>query len=336
MLNTLINQNHIIMAKTVNPKSTKNEILDAYEELLTKVQETATEAPRRDMERKTNETIVKSASSHTFDGIVKHMADLKVQLSTELDKLTESFTTEHQQFADLQRAIALEKENLKNLYQLTAETDSLAAMLLAQREKKAQFEAEMAEANRTLETEMAEKRVSWKKEQELQTQQQKEYEESLKKTRKREEEEYAYSLAQQRKKENDAYTQKREQLEKELVQREASIAASEAELAELRKRVEAFPKEMEHAVKSAETTVNQRLTSQYEFEKQLNAKQLEGDKKLNEQVVANLKEKIKDLEANIKDLTVKSAAADAGVKDIALKALESTKGRATESRKGEE
>lgn len=324
------------MAKTFTPKSTKAEILEAYEGLLSTVQRNKTEDPRKDQEQKMKDELVKAASSQTFDGVVTQMANLKVQLASTLDKLSDNLTAEFQKFTDLKKAIAIEKDNLQNLYQLTAETDSLAALLLAQKERKAQFEAEMTEAKQLFEAEMAEKRATWKKEQEQQAVQQKEYDENLKRTRKREEDEYSYSLAQQRKKEADAYNEKQEAKERELVQREAAIATAETELVELRKQVAAFPKELELAIKKTEETVTQKLTTQYEFEKQLNARQLDGELKLNNQIIANLKEKIKDMEASIKELTAKAAAADAGVKDIALKALESSKVRIGESRKSDE
>lgn len=324
------------MTKNVTSKSTKNEILEAYEELLEKVKSTKPEDPRKEQEVKQNANLVKAASAQTFNGVVTQMASLKVQLTSALDKLSENLTAEYQKFADLQKAIAIEKENLQNLYQLTAETDSLSAMLLAQQEKKSQFEADMAETKQAFESELAEKRAAWKREQEQQTLLQKEYDENLKKARKREEDEYNYTIGQQRKKETDAYNEKREAKERELKQREDAIAAAEAELAELRKQVASFPHELEQAVKQAQEVVTQQLTTQHEFEKQLSAKQLEGELKLNNQIIANLKDKIKDMEATVKELATKAAAADAGVKDIALKALETSKVRIGEGRKMEE
>ncbi len=324
------------MAKTFTPKSTKAEILEAYEELLGTVQCTRTEDPRRDQEQKRNDDIIKVASSQSFDGVVTHMANLKVQLTSTLDKLSENLTAEFQKFTDLKKAIAIERDNLQNLYQLTAETDSLAAMLLAQKERKAKFDTEMSEAKQLFDAEMSEKRAAWKREQEQQTIQQKEYDDNLKRTRKREEDEYSYNLALQRKKEADAYNEKRELKERELTQRDVALAAAEAELVELRKQVAAFPNELELTIKKTEEAVTQKITTQFEFEKQLNAKQLEGEMKLNNQIVANLKDKIKDMEASIKELTTKTAAADAGVKDIALKALESSKVKVGDGRKVED
>jgi hypothetical protein len=324
------------MTREISSKSTKNEIMEAYEELLNKVKNSKPEDPRKEQEQKKNQDLVKTASSQTFDGVVTQMASLKVQLTSAIDKLSENLTTEYQKFADLQKAIAIEKENLQNLYQLSVETDSLAAMLLAQKERKAQFDAEMLQTKQAFDSEMTEKRALWKKEQEQQAQQQKEYEENLKKTRKRDEDEYAYNLAQQRKKEADTHNEKREAKERELAQREAIIKTAETELTELRKQVASFPKDLELAVKQAEQAVTQKLTTQYEFEKQLNAKQLEGELKLNNQIIASLKDKIKDMETSLKELTSKAAAADAGVKDIALKALETSKVRTGEGRKMEE
>ena len=159
-------------------KAPKNEILAAYDELLKKVQEKKTDEPKKVQEQQKQETVVKNAATLSNEGIVKEISGLKVSLSTALDKLNESYITEFRKFEELQQAIQIEKRQLEDLYQLSANTDSLSAMLLAQKEKKEQFEQEMANRKAELDekiktekerfdTEMAEKRNQWKKEQEL-------------------------------------------------------------------------------------------------------------------------------------------------------------------------
>ena len=133
------------MESNVTVKNTKNQILDAYNDLLQKLQVQRTEEPKKVQEQKKKEELVGSAKLLSNEGIVKGIADLKVNLSSALDQLGDSYITEYKKFEELQQAINVEKQNLEDLYQLSANTDSLAVMLLAQKEKREQFEIEMNE-----------------------------------------------------------------------------------------------------------------------------------------------------------------------------------------------
>ncbi len=334
------------MEPQVSTKSTKNEILAAYEDLLQKVQEKKTEEPKKIQERQKQETIVKSAAELSYEGIVKEVADLKVNLSSVLDKLGSSFVSEFRKFEELQQAIGLEQKNLEDLYQLSANTDSLSVMLLAQKEKKEQFEQEMAARKsefeerikndkERFETEITEKRALWKKEQEANQQKAKEETDLLKKNQKREEEEFQYNLKISRKKEADLYEEKKQKLEKELVEkkvafekefteREAKVKETENELNELRTKAAAFPSELEKAVSSSIKTTTEKLETTFRFEKELKEKETTGELKLKDQIIETLRNKIKDMEASLKELSQKTVTAEANVKDIAIKAIESS------------
>ena len=119
------------MESNVSVKNTKNQILDAYNDLLQKLQVQRTEEPKKVQEQKKKEELVGSAKLLSNAGIVKGIAELKVNLSSALDQLGDSFVTEYKKFEELQQAINVEKQNLEDLYQLSANTDSLTVMLLA-------------------------------------------------------------------------------------------------------------------------------------------------------------------------------------------------------------
>jgi hypothetical protein len=334
------------MEPQVSTKNTKNEILTAYEELLQKVQEKKTEEPKKIQEKQKQETIVKNATELSHEGIVKEIADLKVNLSSVLDKLGSSFVYEFRKFEELQQAINLEQKNLEDLYQLSANTDSLSVMLMAQKEKKEQFEREMASLKaefdekiktekEKFEAEIAEKRSFWKKEQEANSLKIKEESDELKKKRQREEEEFQYNLKVSRKKEVDLYEENKQKLDKELAdkkvafekeftEREAKVKEAENELKELRTRTAAFPAELEKAVSSAVKIATEKLETTFRFEKELKEKETAGELKLKDQIIETLRNKIKDLETSLKELSQKTATAEASVKDIAIKAIESS------------
>jgi hypothetical protein len=334
------------MEPDISMKNTKSEILSAYEETLKKLKEKKTEEPKKEQERQKQETLVKQAGAMSHEKINKDISGLKTEIASMLDKLNESFVAEFRKFEELQQAIQIEKKNLEDLYQLSATTDSLAAMLTAQKEKREQFEQEMAakkaeidaamkQAKIDFDEEMAEKKLQWKKEQEINQARQKEDTETLQKKRNREEEEYQYNLKQVRKKETDIYEEKKQKLDKELVdkkalfekeyaEREASLKAAEKELQELRATSVAFPAELEKAVAAAVKANTEKLLAEFKFATDLKAKETEGELKLKDQTIETLRAKIKDIEAFNKELTQKTTTAETNVKDIAIKAIESS------------
>ena len=345
------------MEPEISLKNTKNEILSAYEEALKKLQTQKTTEPKQVQEEKRQQEVVKRASDNNTEGIVTGIATLKLNVAKELDKLSEQLTAEHKKLEDIQSAIRLEKNNLEELYQVTSNADSLAAMLQAQKEKKAQFEAEIADKSSTFEektkndklifdekikseqesfeTSMKTQKELWKSEQLKWVEQQKELKEKTDKDRKREEEEYAYNIKLSRKKESDLYEEKKSNLEKELAEkkitfdkeiasREAEVLSAENELKELRVKTAAFSSETEKAVADAVKRTSEKLLLEFKFEKELTAKQTEGEIKLKEQTIDTLKSKIKDMEAIIGDMSKKTAIAETSVKDIAMKAIESS------------
>src|SRR5665648_522900 len=327
------------MTTEINLKNTKNEILSAYEDALKKIQNLKTAEPKQVQEEKQQQEVVKKASGNTTEGIVNGITALKLNVAKELDKLSELLTSEYKKLEDIQSAMRLEKQNLEELYQLSANADSLAAMLQAQKEKKALFEVEMTDRrsafdekmkadklgfdekikneSESFETSMRSQKELWKTEQQKWTEQQKELKEKNEKDRKREEEEYVYNLKLTRKKESDLYEENKASLEKtlaekktnfdkEIAQREAEVVAAENELKELRTKNASFPSETEKAVTVAVKNVTEKLQAEFRFEKELTAKQTEGELKLKEQTIETLKSKIKDMEASVKDIAMKA------------------------------
>lgn len=321
------------MEAKLTSKSTKNEILEAYNTLLKKEQQMKTEDPKKVQEQQTKEELVKKSKSLSNEGIIKNIADLKVSFSSTLDKMGDQFVAEFKQFEDLQQAINIEKKNLEDLYQLSANTDSLSVMLLTEKEMKQQFEQDATTRKQELEDqindekqkheeEMKEKRALWEKEQEERLLNINEENTKTKKEREREEEEYNYNLKLTRKKESDLYEGKKQIIEKEILESQAKMNEAETELLELRKESAAFPQKLDEEIKEAIKNTTDKLEQKYKFEKELNAKEIEGETKLKDQIIASLNAKIKEMEATLKELSQKTVTAEAGVKDIALKAIE--------------
>ena len=319
----------------ISEKSKKNEILAAYQELLGQIGQSKQESHQEEKKKQQEQDVVVMASTMTPDRIVKNLADVKVSIGQALDTLEQRLTDEHRKLSELQAAIKIEAARLKDLHEITLNADSLAALLLAQKEYKIRFEEEMMKRKVQFESEMTDAKEAWEKEQECMQQEQKELKESIKKARVRDEEEYTYALQLERKKDSDAYEAKKYSLEKELVEqqqdankefaeREASIKAQEDELKQVRTRVEQFPHELEKAIRETEKITQEQLERTYKYQIDLSAKEIEGERKLTQQMISSLQGKIKEQEQFIKQLTQKTDEASSQVQTIALKALESS------------
>lgn len=318
----------------VTEKNTKAEILKAYDALLKKVQEEKANVPKKVQEEKVKKETIEKVADINHGKITEEISDLKTSLAHALDELQSNLSGEFQKLEELRAAIAIEKQYLEDLYSLSANTDSLAAMLLTQKEKKEDFEQFMQEKEASFNKEVSEKRAVWDQEQAKYKAAEKEYAEELAKRRKREEDEYQYTLKITRQKEKDAYETKKAALDKELTerkatfeqdmaQRELTIKNAETELNELRKEHDAFPVKLEGALHVKEEEVTKALKTQYEFDIKLATKQHEGEIRLRDQQIKLLQEKIQELQVLVKEYGEKAAHAEAGVRDIAVKAIES-------------
>jgi hypothetical protein len=82
------------------------------------------------------------------------------------------------------------------------------------------------------------------------------------------------------------------------------------------------PARLNDAVAKTETSVTDRLTTVIKHEKELLARDLEGERKLNRQIIASLESKIKEQEELIRQLTLKADESVSQVQTIAIKAIE--------------
>ncbi|MFO1350275.1 MAG: hypothetical protein U1F68_06175 [Gammaproteobacteria bacterium] len=321
------------MESELSTKNTKNEILDAYNALLKRVKEQKPVDRQADKEKAEKVQVVESAARTSVEKIVKGLAEQKLTLTQSLDEVEEQLIGEFKKLKDIRQAIEIERKNLEEIHEIRAEADSLAVLLQVQKEKKQAFEAEVVQDRDDFDAEMAQKKLAWKKEQEDYERTKKERDEATKKARQREEEEYAYDLQLQRKKDQDTYAAKKAALEKELEEkrqalernwseREAALTTRETELADLRARVESFPKDLDKAIKDTEKTITERLQFKFKHEAEILAKDNEGERKLSQQIIASLQAKIKEQDDLIRQLTQKANEAGLQVQNIAVKAIE--------------
>jgi uncharacterized coiled-coil protein SlyX len=344
----------------VSPQMTKKELIAEYTRLLEgykkKVEEAGdAEKWRSEAEKYKEAAALKTAKDATVEAVIDSVTGLKAQLGKTLMDLTDKMASQAERLEEINMAVALQERRLAELYEIEATSDTLAKLIHAYQERKAEAEAEFdtkknqlerdyqarfedlqakhSKLTAGLEEETRQKRSSWEEEK-------KEFERELAEEKRlakqgweREQTEYVYQRDRSRKIEEDDYQAKRTQLEKELEQkkeqvlrqieeREAAVAAREAEIEDLRKQVKQYPSALQKEIENAKKEVTAVLRQEMDQERRLLTTEREWERKVYEQKISFLENTIASQEQKIQDLKAEIAQAMKQVHQIAEKAIE--------------
>ncbi len=301
------------MTAKISSSQTKVEILKAYEQLLGELKEEQNQntALKKELEKR-NENIANVHQKIESEGTTS-IAQLRNTFNEQLDALENKLEEEQQHFLKLQEGIKFEKQLLEELHNIKAEAESLQALVSAHKAAKEKLDQEIVDQKAEHEQNIKQKRLQWEREKEA----------------------YEYDLKIKRRNEQDAYNLQKEKLEKELKdkqeafdlaisEREKAVAAQEEELQGLRKQVAEYEVSLPKKIEEVKKEQAQVLKTKYEFERQLELKDLQADIKLKEQQINSLNHKIEEQIKLIDTLTSRADGANAQVKDIALKAIENS------------
>jgi hypothetical protein len=344
-------------------KNSKQELLDAYQQVVHKLARGAEEdAPQAklDAERRRQETLVASARSTTVNGIVASIGSLKLDIASVLNNVSQKLVEQVDKFRQIEEATAVETKRLAELHDIEVAADTLALLVQRHQEAEAQFEsrvmakrAEVQEAlarakeqteeeieslRATFSAEIDEKRAEWAREQAAHDAIVKERTEQVRRQREREQEEYQYALKLQRTRDEDAYAARREGLEKDLKERRAeadrvlkerqdALLAREAEWKELRERAQAYPAELQKAAELAEKKGRALALREAETASRLREQEIAGDRQLLQLRIDSLQTKVVEQANRLEDLSRQLTEATGKVQDIAVKAIEGAAGR---------
>jgi hypothetical protein len=324
-------------AKKLSDKNTKQEMLEAYHSLAKQLEEKrgAELAPERRIEEKRAEEAVKVAVAIDPEGIDKDICSLKAEIGKMLADVSDRLAAESSKFRSIQKAVASKESELQELYGIEKAAVSLAALIEAQNQKQSEFEEQMAGERQELETEIETRRADWEQEKKAHEAEVKERDAAEKKVRDREREDFTYGFKRDQQaikdKLNDEKTAlekeikiKRETADKELAEREIAVAERERELAELRTKAAAFPKELENAVNQAVKDISERLKLEAKNREELARKEFEGERNVLAAKNESLERGAKDLSAANAKLAQQLEAAYQKVQDIAEKTVEGT------------
>lgn len=322
-------------ARKVSEKSTKQEMLEAYQALTKELQEkrAAELAPERRLEEKRSEEAVKAATAVAPEGIDREIGQLKAEIGKMLADVSDRLASEASRFRSIQKAVGSKEAELKELYGIEKAAVSLAALIEAQNQKRMEFEEGMSAERERLQTEIDALHAEWDKEKKAHDVELKERDSTEKKARDREREDFIYNFKRDQQSMKDKLADEKAALEKEIAvkreafqnefaEREKNVSEKEKELAELRARAAAFPKELETAVAQAVKEASDRLKLEAKNREDLLRKEFEGERNVLTARNETLEKVNKDVfAANVK-LAQQLEAAYQKVQDIAEKTVE--------------
>lgn len=315
----------------ISSKNTKDQILSAYKEVIECLEEAQIESPQEEKKKSDEREVIHKSSQTSLEGIVSHLASLKITLTKNIDGLSENLVREFDKLSELKQAIEIEQKHLYELYEIKEAAHTLSALMLIHKEETEKFELKIKEERFECERELEDKKYLWNKKQDELEAQYIELKEKLEKQHKREEEEYIYNLEVFRRLELQEHILKKEAIEKEFEERSQVLAQKEdfvesriEEIEKLKQKVEGFPEELLKETKKTIQEVTQKLEDQHKFAVSLKEKEIQGEKNLYLQKIASLETKVKEQSILIVQLTQKADDSINQVQEIACKALEAS------------
>ena len=319
----------------ISISNTKKEMLEAYEALLKQLEERrqAEVKPEERAKEKSARAAVAVAEELSLEGIGREIGNLKSEIGKMLVGLSDRLEEETAKYVRIKEAVGARETELKEIYEIERAASSLAALIQAQEAKRQQFESDMAERKRRLEEEIEATRGQWLAERAAHDNAIKERDESEKKARAREAEEFKYRAEREKSLAKEQFDYEKAKLARELTvvreesdrqtsAREETLAQREAELADLRKRAEALPKELDAAVGRAIKDTTDRLSREVKAREDILQREHAAEKTVLSGQIEALQQSAKQQAEQIASLTAQLQKAYAQVQAVALKALE--------------
>jgi len=332
---TIMTENKTEQPHKLSMTNTKQEMLKTYNALLKQLQEKKEEElkPELKVEEKKAKEVLKVASSLSSEGVVKGISILKLDMSKMLTQISDKLEDEVTKLDDIQKAIDIKEEELKELFEIEKSAATLAALIEAQNQKRQEYEFEIAQRKNDLTQEIEKTRTEWKTEKEKYEMETKEQNSAEKKNSEREKEEFQYTFKREQQLLKDEFEDekaklereiqlKREQMEKDLEESEKAISEKEGDLNELRQKVGAFPKELETAVSKAVKETAEKITTEATNKEQLLNKEFEGEQRVLTTRIESLEKTVKEQTEQISKLSGQLEKSYQKVEDIAVKAID--------------
>lgn len=312
----------------ITEKSTKKEIMEAYQDALAKLnlRDSMKDDPVREAAKEREAIVMTDAANIVNAGILN---------DDYLDK-----------YNKLMEALSLLEKRIKERYEIEAELNSLTALINSHKDLEVAKEEEYKILKEKLANEMSEKKAELQAEISDLEQQKKDKIMEIKtesdamtaqiiKDRQRAEEEYSYNLRRQRKLENDTWEDEKAAREKELAINEKIVDNKEAVLDEELEKIEALKEQVSHipvmleeakeeGVKKGKADADKShvfevrsLKQQYEYEQKLATDKIQRLEAAAEEAkckIAELQNKLDSAYIKMNELATNTVQANGGVR----------------------
>src|SRR5919199_4591608 len=321
----------------VATKDSKDQIFKAFQQILTyrKTIDSKIATKEEEAEKEKNKQVLEVASTYTIDSIVKGLAELQLEFSSIVNGLSEKLGTEASKLDELKKAIAIETRHLQELQQIRVVADALHLLTQEHQENLKNLEQNAANRREALEKDRTEKHKLWEKEQEDFENSVREQNELLIKERQRQEADYQYELERQRKIETDEYEELKRSQERELQEanqqkgkqwseREKILTENQSFFEENQKKVDAFPTELDEAVKKARDEAIKEVHQDANVKAELLEKEWESTKQGYEFKIQSLEQNIQRQTEQIENLTAQLQEALRQSQALAMRAFDNS------------
>jgi hypothetical protein len=315
-------------------KDSKQQLIQAFGQIFAerKTIDSKIATKQEEAEKEKSKEILAAASEYTVDSIVKAIADLQLEFGSIVSGLSEKLAGENSKLEQLNKAIEIESQNLKELQQIRVVADTLDILRKEHQEKLKVLEQDTASKRELLEKEISQTRKGWQKEQADFEEAEQIYNESLIKERTKEEEEYLYKLETTLKLNTNAYEAKKRMIEREVqettqdkeknwAEREKFLNANQKLFTEYQQKVAAFPNELAEAIKKAREEAIKDATQKATVEANLFEKEWQGSKQSYELRIEALEQTIQKQSEQIESITAQLQAALKQAQDLAMRAF---------------
>jgi hypothetical protein len=322
-------------SKQVTLRSSKEEMLAAYKELSKELEEKRKEAqkPLERIEGKKIQKALEEADSLSTERISQEIASLKTETGKILAQVSDRLENEIERYERVKASVEAKEKELQEIYEIEKNASSLAALLEIQRQKREQFEVEMAAEKEKLEQEIEEGRAEWESEVQQREAEKKEIAAAEKKRQERASEEYRYQFDREQKLAREGFGDekarmereiqlKKEDMERELAVREGTVSEKEKELKDLQNRAQMFPADLAKSVNKAVQEATERLQKEASGREELLKSQFAGERNVLKTRIEALEATIKEQNIQIERMTKQLEKSYGQVQDIAVKAIE--------------
>ncbi len=325
-------------SKKLTATNTKQEMLDAYNSLMTEFENAqgSLQMPEEMIAARETKTAIDTADKLAAESIIKDISELKLKFGKALSEMSEKLEEEIQKYNSVRKAVEAKERELLEVFEIERAASSLSVLIDANNTKKLEFETDMNEQKAEFQAEMKEMKDDWEKDKIQRQIEQKERDAQEKKARDRQKEEFDYNFRLEQKQARDIFENEKAQLErqlasmkeeaeKNLASREKAITEKETELEMLRAKAAGYQKELDAALAKGIKDATEKIITENKYKESLLLKETEGERNVLTAKIIALETKIAEQAETIQSLGRQAEKSIGMVQDIAVKAVESAK-----------